>query len=367
MRNPGAYRNGWPSLAAAMICLAALTIAGCSDDADPPDDVGCPDGIGPAGGSISVTDTTSDLHGVGITVAPLAWNQCYGVFPGYETTFTTPNFPDGIEGYAGWLSGSLRLEIGHSDAQGNFTAAPDSLELEITFPLRDLVCADDEIFAAWRYDDTVSRWRVVLPVAATDSTITVRTCHHRPLWTWGKISLYDVDFDLYLAPALAEAQGSGRWLEVQDELRSLYDSVITEDLSMNCANLIRVRDLFAAVRDARAEDVRAFQAGLGGVCGTCDVTTAQYFDEYVRYLSLNFEAWLIEMFFVENGPNLLIQAYGFMRMCETLDEIESLACDYECFFAHETAAFARAKSSYYVAYLVVLVIDHAIEAGWVDC
>lgn len=75
---------------------------------------------------------------------------------------------------------------------------------------------------------------------------------------------------------------------------------------------------------------------------------------------------LITLDLVETGPNLLIQAFGFMRICETVAELESLACDCECFFAHETAAFARAKSSCHVAYLVVLVIVHAIEAGWVD-
>jgi hypothetical protein len=360
-------RRAPPRLLAVAALAGALAFAGCGEDKGPIIEDDCPYGIGPAGGVVEVTDPSSDLYGVKIEVEPGAWNACYSVFMGYHSTFTTPNFPDGLEGYASWLTGSLAMEIEEPGSGGTPVAAPDSLEMRITFPIRDLVCDEDEILTAFRYDDAVQRWRVVLPVAMTDSTITVRACRHQPLWTWGKVSLFDADFDLYIAPALAEMHGAGQWAQAQVELRDLYASIIDHDMALNCANLNLVRTLFAGVRDGMAAELTAFQDGLGGACGICDVTTAAFYNELLEYAMLNLSNFFIELLFVDNGPNLLIKVYGFMRMCENYAQMEALDCDFECFFDAVDAEFVGNLACYYAATLVVVVIDYAIGSGWIDC
>lgn len=354
-------------LALALICV--LPLGGCSDDDepfDPWDDCGdsC---IGTGGGGVSVDDPDHPFYGARIDVPAGAWDRKWSVYMGYETTFTTPNFPDGLEGYRGMMTGSLDLEVTDLAPSGEQVDPPDSLYMEITFRLTDLECAPGELFTLYRYDETAGLWCLEFPEARTDSTITVSTYDHSALWTWGVVNVHEADWDLYLAPVMEEQHGAGGWTDIQLALQEAYDEALAHDRAVDCANLALVRGIFVGVRDEAEVAIVAHQDGLGGLCRVCDITDGVFWDEYIEYISLNIEAWLIKLFLVDNGPSLLIQVYGILRLCETWEEIDELACDYECFWDNADSAFYGNMSVYYAAALVVEAIDYAISSGTINC
>jgi len=270
----------YPVLFLMFVAIAFLCSCG-EDGPDGPEPD--PDCIGPAGGTIAVTDTTSYLDGVSFSVAPGAWQQCWSVYMYYHSTFSTPNFPDGLEGYEGWLTGSVELEIGRG-IEAEWIEAPENLEFELTFPLRGLTAEPGEKIMAFRYDEAAGLYRLAVPMRLDEERLTVKGHHYRQLWTWGKVDLADVDFDTYLAPVMEELHGAGGWLEIQAELDRLQAEALAGHRAMTCEALRIVRGSLAAAGEAAADNVRAIQDGLGGRCGTCDATTREFYDELSEYL-----------------------------------------------------------------------------------
>ncbi|MCP4571715.1 MAG: hypothetical protein GY838_05130 [bacterium] len=358
-------------IAITLVLSAALVLplAGCGNDDEPLDPwADCGEScIGPGGGSVAIDDPDHPFYGARISVPPGAWDREWSVFMGYETTFTTPNFPDGLEGYESILTGSLDLRVTDFAPPGEQAAPPDSLYLEITFRLTDLECAPGEMFTLYRFDEAVDRWRLEFPDARTDSTITVHTYHHATQWTWGVVNVHEADWDLYLAPVMEEEHGAGDWSQVQQALQDAYDEVFDHDLGVTCTNLDFVRTVFAGIRDESQIAVVAHQDALGGACRVCDVTTGDFWNEYLDYIALNFEAWLIELFLVDNGPDLIVQIYGIIRLCETWEEIAELACDYECFWGHADSAFYSDLALYCATTMIVEAIDYAYSSGYISC
>lgn len=355
-------------VAVALAAAFLFAAVGCGEDPAQPEDYCFDMCIGPQGGTTAITDPDHPLYGVSVSVPSGAWNRKWLVYLGYESTFSTPNFPDGLEGYRGILTGSLDIQVSAPVAPDEEPPpVPESLYMEITFPIGDLTTEEGQIIVAYRYDDTVDRWRIELPDARTDSTFTVHTTHHAPLWTWGILTIPEADWDLYIEPVMQESHGADEWTQVQLDLINKYRSIFDNDLSISCASLDFAYTTFSAVRDQAQSDIHAHQASLGSLCRQCDVTTALFWNEYVEYIKLNIEAFFIKLFFVDNGPSLLIQAYGFMKMCETLAEADNLTCDYECFWQHSDRHFFSAVAMYYVSTAVMKAVEHAKSSGYISC
>jgi hypothetical protein len=356
-------------IATAVAVAFLLFSGGCGEDPAEPEEDFCYDMcIGPQGGTTAFTDPDHPMYGTSVTVPAGAWNKPYLVYLGYETTFTTPNFPDGLEGYRGMLTGSLNIEISVPGPPDETPPpAPDNLYMEITFPTRGLTTEEGQIVVAYRYDEAVKRWRIELPDAQTDSTITVHTTMHSPQWTFGILTIPEADWDLYIEPIMQESHGSDEWTQVQLELINTYRSIFDNDLSISCASLDFAYTMFSGVRDSAESEIQAHQASLGSLCRQCDVTSSLFWNEYIDYIALNIEAFFIELLFVDNGPTLLIQVYGFMRLCETLAEIDELTCDYECFWKNADRDFYSAMSVYYVATGVMKAVEYAKSSGYINC
>jgi hypothetical protein len=347
----------------------AVSVSGCGDDDKLNTvDSGCPQGyIGPDGGVEAVTDPDRSLYGVQVEVAPDTWRDCWSVYLAYNSTWSTPNFPDGLEGYEGWLTGSLEFQFYKDVPYGEPFTVPDEMPMAITFPLRDLAPTEGEMLVAFRYDDEAEMWRIALPDAMTDSTITIHTSEHRQLWTWGRVLLHEVDFDLYLAPVLEELDGTDRWLDIQAQLHDLYDSMAEGGLDANCATYLRIRDFLAYLRDASAVDLVGYEQDLGGICGPCDVTSYEFFDEYFEYARLHVNQWFIDLLFVENGPNILIKVWGLIRLLQMEYAIQDLTCNYDCLYDNVASGFYGRLAEYWISVLIVELIDWAIDVGYLDC
>jgi len=353
----------FPFIALALLITFALGSCGDDEPALPEPD---PDCIGPAGGRIGVSDTNASLHGVSLEVEPGDWDECWTVIMGYNWTFSTPNFPDGLHGYAGMLTGSLELTIGRQVTWDTWEDAPDSLDMQLTFPMRDMTFGPGEKATAFRYDEPAGIYRLVLPEQEDDQQLTISTHDHQSLWTWGKVDLGEVDFDTYLLPVMEDLHGEGVWLEIEAKLDSLRQAAIAGEIEATCATLEIVRGSLAAGRDAAADIVRAIQDAQAPGCGLCDATTPEFYEELAEYCQLKVEQILTDLFLGDSN-NLFLRLYGFIMVEYKRYCIEQLSCDFECFYDAVDAGFYYNLAIFHVANLMVDLIDWAMAGGYIDC
>ena len=355
----------------ARLSVMLLTLASCAllcscQDDGPAGVAPDPDCIGPAGGVVARSGADDPLDGVSLAVEPGAWDRCWSVSMLYHSTFTTPNFPAGLEGYEGFLTGGLELDISRAVDLEHRIDAPDSLDFELSFPLRTLTAGPGEKIMAFRFDDAAGIYRLEVPWRLDEERLTVRTHRHRPLWTWGKVDLDDVDFDLYLEPVMVELHGEGGWLEIQAELDRLQAEALADRRALTCEALRIVGTSLVAAGETAADNVRAIQNSLHGACGVCDALTAEFYDELAEYLQLRVEIFLAE-FFLGNSRDVLVRIYqivmcGYLQYC-----IAQLDCDYPCFADSVDLGFYLQLSTYYVCNAMAGLIDWAIASGYVEC
>jgi hypothetical protein len=357
------HRSKYSAIALALVF--SLALCSCTDDdpgLPPPD----PDCIGSAGGRIDTPDTNASLHGVSLEVEPGAWDECWSVYMGYNWTFSTPNFPDGLHGYEGMLTGSLELTIGRQVTWEQWQDAPDSLDMQLTFPMRDMTVGPGEKATAFRFDEPAGIYRLVLPDRQDDEDLTISTNDHTALWTWGKVDLGEVDFDTYLLPVMEDLHGQGVWLEIEAKLDSLRQAAIAGEIEATCRTLEIVRGSLAAGRDASADIVRAIQDEQAAGCGLCDATTPEFYEELAEYCQLKVEEILIDLFLGDSG-NLFLRLYGFIMVEYKRYCIEQLACDFECFADAVNAGFYYNLAIFHVCNLMVELVDWSMNGGYIDC
>jgi hypothetical protein len=349
----------------ALALMLSLALWSSSDDA-PAGPAPDPDCIGPGGGQAAVTDTDHPLYGVSLTAQPGDWQKCWSVYFGYKSTFSTPNFPEGLAGYEGMLTGSLELSIGRQVTWEEWEEAPESLEMQLSFPVRDLTAGPGENLTAFRFDETTGIYRLVFPEQLDDRQMTITTNDHKSLWTWGKVDLGEVDFDTYLAPAMEDLHGEGVWLEIEAKLDSLRQAAIADEIEATCNSLEIVRISLAAGRDSARDIVRAIQDARVPHCGLCDATTPVFYEELVDYCQLKVEMILTDMF-LGQSRNVFIRIYGFIMTEYKRYCIEQLDCDYECFADTMDAGYYYNLAIFHVANLMVDLIDWAMDGGYMDC
>ena len=352
-------------LALALALIFILTLCSCGDD-DPSTPDPDPNCIGSGGGRAAVSDTSNPLYGVSLTVEPGDWQKCWSVYFGYNWTFSTPNFPDGLAGYEGMLTGSLDLSIGRQVTWEQWEDAPGTLPMKLTFPLRDMTVGPGEKLTAFRYDEPAGIYRLVFPEEQDDQQLTIAMDDYKSLWTWGKVDLAEVDFDTYLAPVMEDLHGEGVWLEIEAKLDSLRQAAIANEIAATCASLEIVRGSLAAGRDAAGDIVRAIQDANAGHCGLCDATTPEFYEELSDYCQLKVEMILTDLFLGDSN-SLFLRLYGFIMTEYKRYCIEQLDCDFECFYDAMEADFYYNLAIFHVANLMVDLIDWSMDGGYINC
>lgn len=250
--------------------------------------------------------------------------------------------------------------------EDRWIVAPEPLEFELTFPLRDLTADQGWKIMAFRYDEAAGVYRLVVPLRVGDGSLTVKARHHTQLWTWGKVDLEEVDFDTYLAPVMAELHGEGGWLEIQAELNRLAEEAVAERRALTCEALRIVGASLLAAGETAADNVRAIQDALQGRCGVCDATTSQFYDELAEYLKLRVGQFVYD-FFLGNSGNVLVKIYGLVMSGYMEYLVWQLQCDYECFVDEVDVAFYVQLGIHFTCRVMAGLIDWAIASGYVDC
>jgi hypothetical protein len=335
-----------------LICLPC-----CNNDEVVNDDECCPWCIGPDGGAVEITDPENTMVGVRVVIPPGAWDHCRALSIEEKYVYAPP-FPAGFKPFGGFKT-AFGIQAGGD--------VPDSLYLEIHLPLNDLAHEAGEITCAFYFDENSDHWRIVMPDEVTDKEMIIRTPIYQHKWSWGIVSLAEADWDQDLEPLMAALHGNGQWETLKKELTSIYQGVIKEDMDLTCTNVKLIRTLFESIRTESASWLIHYQDSLGNICRVCDVTTMDFYTGYMDYIKNKLEYFLIKLVFFDNGPNLLIMAYGFMRLCEIMAALEDMECDYACFFSHCNDEFRATHAAFCVSTVIVYLIDYAISTDYVDC
>lgn len=199
------------SIVAVSLCL--LVVDGCSDDSD----LNLNEGwewptteqvIGPEGGTIEVTDSTSQLYGVKVEIPAGALDQETNIV--IQDKWVASLLP------AGLTSDYPIVEFG-----------PDTKflkDIQITFPVKYIPSGDDgKILCAFYWDSAKGRWIVVSPKRVIGSEMIIET-NKFGLWRWGIVSLSEVETET-VADWMEDLFGT--WSELQKAVIDQLDPFIS--------------------------------------------------------------------------------------------------------------------------------------------
>lgn len=351
--------------------MGVAAILGCGDrlvdsqcyDPCSPDAYGMISGIGPAGGTIEYRDPDHPMDGLKVRVPAGAWDACWEVWVRKRGILNTPDYPRGFVPFERpAATGSVEIVIYRSNDDGTETYPPDSMYLEILFPLHSIVAGDSEVLSAFCYDRTAESWEIRLPDALDNEVLTVTTSDWRQKWSWGRIDLNRIDYDRYVAPVMEEHYGTYSWNQIEATLDSLKYTL--GPLSLNCVSLVVARNFFEAAQHESYEVIQHIQGTIR--CGDCDATTPEFYRELRQYLDLNVKAYITELL-IDYQRNKLIKLWGMTCMLIIQYQLLSIQCDYLCFLDELTLPFYLSMATHYTSYMAVTLIDLYIEAGFINC
>ncbi len=355
-----------------LICLCALsmnTITGCGDKRveylDNPHQEYI---IGPEGGVVKFTDPECWASGVIVEIPPGALDHDRWF---WITTNHRTYLPAGFRGVV--RNDCFAIETG-----GN---PPDSLELHITFPTEGISCIPDslEILCPFYYHEGNQAWQPLLPTALFDTTMTMTLkTTYRERWSWGVVALDELNDEQTLTLFMEDIHGEEEWSEllalisqIKDEIEGSYE----DEWDMSCPGIITLRDMFDNLRARSEENLGNFQSQLGNLCGTCNVTTLEFFDEMVGYIRLRVRMWFFEQWlFSVGGPggqfgsyNIFCKIMAMINLLVIYEEINALNCDFYCLREISPPEFWRELFKYYLAIVCRSLIDLAIEYEIIEC
>jgi hypothetical protein len=323
--------------------------------------------IGPAGGVVRVTDPDDPLVGLEVSVPVGAWNACWEVGITYTSIFSTEDYPDGYVPFERpGPTGSVEVVVYRWTPDTSYSA-PDSMYVELSFPVHRLQRNELELFSAFFYDDAGASWRVKFPDAIDDSLLTVQTRAWSQPWSWGRVDLAEIDFEEHLVPALEDRVGTETWNEIKATVDSVYEKAMRATWEpITCIALDFAEGLFIGFQDYSADAVRAIQSGLQ--CRDCDATTMEFYQELVEYVRLNIEFMIVEMFTdAIPGRAWPLKLAGFAMMGSLLAAMDNLACDYDCLVERAPPPFYVYTAGYWFSYLVVEGIQRFRNSGYINC
>jgi hypothetical protein len=286
--------------------------------------------IGPAGGETGLGYYSTPGDQVRLLVPAGKWAQCWEVrVDGDYGDWTTPTYPSGFVPSQYATLGSVSISIYRRSPAGDTIYAPDSMYVELSFPLLSIPSDSQHFLAAFNYDGTAADWRVRLPDALDQNFLTVHVSDWKRPWWFGRINPAKVNFDRYVAPALADRIGTATWNQIQAVMDSIANAAV---LRYSCAGMNLLQDLFVALMNTGAARVDSLQAGLH--CGTCDALTAVFWSEWKVYVERLQAANLVNFLttFIPEGSYLADLAGEALVFALESTASSGLACNYDCYF-----------------------------------
>jgi hypothetical protein len=365
-------------LPALLLAAAAVQLPGCGSDGLDEDEYSsdpcspnyvpwAAEVIGPDGGTVTYDwpdDVLDQLH---VTVPAGAWAQCWEVTLSYIWIWDTPDYPDGFVPFERPMpTGSIEISIFRQSPEGVITYAPDSMYLDVSFPLHDLPQDSLAFIAGFYYDSTAGDWGVELADDANDEFLTIRTHAWRRPWSFGRIDLADIDFQTYMVPALEDQVGTETWSLIQATMDSIYDAAMEDTWGpITCGVLNVAEGVFTEFRNYSADMVAAIQATLG--CGDCDATTPEFWQGLRTYIQLNIQYMAVELFVdAMRGRAWPLKIVGYLVMGGLLGAMQALPCNYDCLMDEAPPWYYVYTAAYGTSVLIIEVIQ-AYRDGYTSC
>jgi len=324
--------------------------------------------IGPSGGVVTYDIPGDVLDSLRVAVPAGKWAQCWEVTVSYVSLFSTPDYPDGFVPFERpWPTGSVAIAIFRQNENGEKTYAPDSMYLEVSFPLHGLPSDSVNFVSAFYYDSTATDWRVRLPDDVNASFLTVHTGDWKQPWSFGRIDFADIDFETYMVPALEERVGTQTWSRIRATVDSLYEAAMQHTWDpVTCTVLNIAEAVFTDFRNRSAAMVASIQAGFN--CGSCDATTVAFYEDLKTYVKLKLQYMILEMF-VDAVPGRAwpLKLAGFFVMGGLQAAMDNLPCDYECVRDNAPPGYYLYTATYGASALIVSAIQWYRTSGYISC
>jgi hypothetical protein len=339
--------------------LASPFTGACTAGEPPPDLPKSGAVIGPAGGTLVETEN-SEIAGLKITVLPGAWKKAWRVSLDYRGIFDTPNYPDGFVPFQRPdPSGSVAIKI--ADAT---TGLPPSepLPMKISFPLDKIrpAKAELDVRSAFFYDRTQGDWSVVFPREATEKSLVVETSRSDLLWAWGYVSIGELDYDLYLKPAMDTFYGADVTAAIEQKFAQIRAEAEQRNWAYSCIGLAAAKGFVTGLKQEAYNNLDALQASYG--CGPCNPLTAEFDEGFQKYWEV--ARWEIGldvaglMFPPKKALELVADPLLNVAQDAIFDALKpNTPCDYDCYFEHTDAKIYVLMAVYYGSDWVIKVID----------
>ena len=187
------------------ISLSVLLVGGCGDgDGGPPleQTTRVEKVIGPEGGTVEVTDPSSEIYGVKVEIPAGALAEETTII--IEETRYAPSLPTGL------TSGNPIVNLSPN--------TPFIKDIEITFPIQNIPSSDEEILSAFHWDFDNGKWIIEPPKQINGNEMIVKT-NHFSMWRWGIVLLDEVEPETITA-AMEEMFYVDDWNELTTEVEN---------------------------------------------------------------------------------------------------------------------------------------------------
>jgi hypothetical protein len=330
------------------------------DDEQDNDDMECPPWtIGPEGGVLEDTIPESPYYGVKIIIPEGALEHCNSLY--FNEYF-----------YWQYAAGGFKPKY-HKPFNFNLGIFQDgdSVHIRLSLPIKDIVISDStsQILCAYHYDPLAPcylKWKIVLPTEITDSTMIIDSDCFYGTWSYGLVSLYEVDYECYLKPLMGDIVGEEKWQWVLSEIETVIDTTIfADDFEFGCVSLMFTRNVFEALYLALGDQMEMYQTVISPIAGDCNVLNPiEFFEGAIQYIGLNSLAMMVSCVDAL-GAGGILSAF-LAKMAESA--AGSTACDYAAFMQWTDEQFWGYFSLYCFYYMMIHLIDwFVMDSGVMNC
>jgi hypothetical protein len=323
-------------------------------------EIECAEGlVGPQGGSLEVTDPESPYYGVKIIIPEGSLQYCNSLY---------------FNEYYNWQYAGTGF-MPQTDKPFNFNMGiffdGDSVQFRISFPIKNIKITDStsQILCAYHYDPALPcylKWHIVIPTEINDSTMIIDTDRFYGTWSWGLVSLYDVDYECYLEPLMYDIMGQEKWNEVLNQIASTIDTtILADDVSFDCISMLMIRGVFESLYLALGEQMDMYQTLISPIAGDCNVLNPlEFFKGAIEYLGLLALSALVSI--ASNIADGGILSSFFPKFMDKA--VESSSCNYAAFYQWTDEQFWGFFSLYCFYYLMIHLIDWIVlDTDIINC
>ncbi len=330
------------------ISLCALLVDGCGDgdDGAPSEEINPAERvIGPDGGTVEVTDPSSAIKGVKVTIPPGALAQNTTVSVTLEQTWNAPELPAGLSGdypVFNLRSGAAFLK-----------------DVEITLPVNYLPSVEGHVLGAYYWNTAKAKWLIIPARQVKDNRLTIAT-KNLGLFRWGTIRLNEVDDDTVIDSMEDMQSMFDAWTGLKQSIESRLDPLMqvlansTPSRNLTrCDTQDEILGILASLREEALQGVADYLATPAVVnnCKICDldnncVASACDANELIsgqpiEWLRKEVQIYFDEIYWSATCPiGLLGPICGKMVAWAKYQEaIRSLGCDWRCILANGNLDF----------------------------